>query len=396
MAYIFSSQERVELSLRWQRVQKIMEESGVEALIVSDNTSLCYLAGQIFAGAIYITLGRDPLFFVRRPVGLEGDDVVYIRKVEQIPALLAERGYPVPRRVALEGDVLSFNEYDRLSKIFGEGTVATSEATSILRRARSVKTEMEIEAIRASGVKHAELYKMVPSLFVRGMSDQDLAIELEYQARRLGSLGSMRIFGRTMEVFVGSILCGDNATAPSPYDFALGGAGVDGSLPVGYNGTVIEDGMCVMVDQGGNFGRYMTDMTRVFSVGDIAPLAQRAHDTALEMQRRMMEMVKIGSATADVYNMCLDLAREESLAEYFMGYSQQAGFVGHGIGLEVNEVPVLAPRSREIFEERTTFAFEPKFTLPNIGAVGVENTFVVRESGVEKLTLCEEAIIPIG
>ncbi len=384
--------DKSELLLRCGRVQKVMSECGVEALVVSDNTSLCYVSGRIFNGVAYIPCEGEPLFFVRRPIGLEGDNVIYIRKVEDIPAALSDRGYALPSNVALEGDVLSFNEYARLQRIF---PLATPSATTILRKARSVKTNYEIEQVRESGRKHAQLYAMVPSLFRRGMSDNDLAIELEYQARKLGSVGNMRIFGRTMEVFIGSILVGDNACAPSPYDFALGGEGMDLSLPVGCNGTIIEDGMVLMVDQGGNFGTYMTDMTRVFSLGTPPDIALRAHDAALEIQHRMMEMVGAGVATADVYHKAIEVASRASLSEYFMGYSQQAGFVGHGVGIEVNEAPVLAPRSKECFEVGNVFALEPKFVLPGIGAVGVENTFVVTESGVEKLTPFDESIMPL-
>lgn len=393
---IYQNIAREELQLRWARVQSVMATQGVEALIVSDNTSICYMAGRIFGGVVYVAVDREPIFFVRRPVGLEGDNIVYIRKVEDIPNLLQERGYPLPNNIALEGDVVSHNEYTRLQRIFAlDPKSILPTATAIMRYARSVKTAYEIEQVRLSGVKHAELYSLIPSLFRRGMSDNDIAIELEYQARRLGSVGNMRIFGRTMEVFIGSILVGDNACAPSPYDFALGGAGVDPSLPVGGNGTVIEDGMVLMVDQGGNFGSYMTDMTRVYSLGTPPDLARRAHDAALEIQSCMMEMVVAGTPTADVYNMSKEVAQREGLSQYFMGQSQQAGFVGHGVGMEVNEVPVLAPRSREVFEVGNVFAIEPKFTLPGIGAVGVENTFVVTADGVEKLTIFDESIIPL-
>lgn len=393
---IYSKESKAELSLRWGRVQKIMSQSGVDALVVSDNTSLCYVAGRIISGVAYIPVEGAPIFCVRRPVGLEGEQVAYIRKVEDIPSILSERGYPMPTRVALEGDVATFNEYSRLQKIFGlEPESVLSSATTILRRARSVKTEYEINQTRLAGVKHAELYSKVVSLYKPGMSDMDLSIALEYESRRLGSLGSARIFGRSMEIFMGSILVGENADTPSPYDFALGGGGIDGSLPVGSDGTIITEGTTVMVDIAGTFTRYMTDMTRVFSLGKISAEAVHAHDVALEMQTQMEAMVKDGTPTADVYNMCIELAKQESLSECFMGHTQQAGFVGHGVGLEVNEAPVMAPRSKEIFENCTVFAFEPKFVLPKVGAVGVENTYVVRDGGVEKLTIFDESIISL-
>ncbi|MFI3315671.1 MAG: Xaa-Pro peptidase family protein [Rikenellaceae bacterium] len=383
-----------ELSLRWDRVAQIMSKNGVEALIVSDNISLYYLSGRVFSGVAYFAVGYKPLFFVRRPVALSGDNVVYIRKVEDIPTALQERGYPLPKSVALEGDVVTFNEYSRLQKVFSLGSSSIlSSATSILRYARSVKTEYEISKIRESAQKHTELYSQIKTIFKRGMTDNDLAIEMEYAARKLGSVGNMRIFGRSMEIFVGSILVGENAASPSPYDFALGGGGMDSSLPIGCNGTPIVDGTTVMVDQGGNFGSYITDMTRVFALGEISPLARHAHNISIEMHQTMIQMVKCGVATADIYNMCVDIAKRESLSQYFMGDSQKAPFVGHGVGLEINETPVMAPRSREVFEQGNVFAFEPKFVIPKVGAVGVENTYLLGASGVEKLTIFEEEII---
>lgn len=393
---IFSKELELDLSLRWARIQSIMSASGVDALIVSDNTSLCYVSDRVFGGVAYIPAEGKPIFCVRRPVGLEGDTVAYMRKVEDIPSILAQRGYAQPTKIALEGDVATYGEYMRLQKAFGLDDSATSgAATTILRCARSVKTPYEIEQTRLSGIKHAELYTKIKSLFKPGMTDTELAIELEYESRRLGSLGSMRIFGRSMEIFVGSVLVGANADSPSPYDFALGGAGMDNSLPIGSSGTAITSGTTVMVDVCGNFNRYMTDMTRVFSYGILPDKVLQAHEVALEMQRRLEQMVKNGTPTADVYNMCVELAKQESLGEYFMGHSQQAGFVGHGVGLEINEMPVLAPRSREIFETGVVFAFEPKFVFPEIGAVGIENTFLVKEDSVEKLTIFEESIISL-
>jgi len=79
-----------------------------------------------------------------------------------------------------------------------------------------------------------------------------------------------------------------------------------------------------------------------------------------------------------------------------MGTKQQAKFVGHGVGLEINEPPVLAPRSKEILETGMAIAVEPKFVLPGIGAVGIENSYIVRENGLEKITCCEEKMVALS
>ena len=90
------------------------------------------------------------------------------------------------------------------------------------------------------------------------------------------------------------------------------------------------------------------------------------------------------------------MARKNGLAGCFMGTKQQAKFVGHGVGLEINEPPVLAPRSKEILETGMAIAVEPKFVLPGIGAVGIENSYIVRENGLEKITCCEEKMVALS
>ncbi len=386
----------VEAQVRQKKIQQALREAGVDALLLADNANLYYTAGRVFSGYTYIPIEGDMLYFVRRPVGLEGENVIYIRKPEQIVEFLQTLGLTIPAKLMLEGDSLSFNEYNRIAKAFGRvATEVSSQGTAFIRTIRSIKTSYEIDLIRRSAVIHDAMYSRVPHLYVEGMTDVEFSIELERAARQHGSLGIFRIFGRSMEIYMGSLLAGDNADNPSPYDFAMGGAGIEGSLPVGCNGTPIRPGQTVMVDMNGNFTGYMSDLSRVFSVGEISPLAHKAHNVSIRIQRAVEEAARPGVYASSLYNIALEIAQEEGLETYFMGHRQKAGFVGHGVGIEVNELPVLAPRSRDILQEGMTIALEPKFVIPGVGAVGVENTFVVMASGMERLTLCPEEIIPL-
>ena len=390
---MYNEQMIQELRKRWNALQQALAREGGDAILITTNVNLFYVSGRIFSGAAYVRPEGDPLFFVRRPVGLKGGNVIYIRKPEEIVGHLQQRGIPMPAKLFFETDSISYNEYRRYEKIFDPRVVCNG--TQLLRGVRSIKTIYEIGRIMRSGVLHARLYERIPSLYRPGMTDTELSIEIERESRRLGSLGIFRIFGQSMEIFMGSLLAGDNADAPSPYDFALGGAGLDASLPVGGNGTTLTDGTSVMVDMGGNFTGYMTDMTRVFSVGKLTDRAYKAHDTALEIQRRIEQTAAPGVPAADLYNLAVRIAADAGLSDYFMGHRQQAGFIGHGIGIEINEAPVLAPRSKEALVPGMVFALEPKFVIPSVGAVGIENSFLVTDNGIEKLTHCEEAIVPL-
>ena len=150
-----------------------------------------------------------------------------------------------------------------------------------------------------------------------------------------------------------------------------------------------------MVDMGGNFTGYTTDMSRVFSIGKLPDIAHKAHDTSLKIQQEIIRTAHPDVPAAELYNLAARMAEEAGISAYFMGHRQQAGFVGHGIGIEINESPVLAPRSKEVLKAGMVFVLEPKFVIPEVGAVGVENSFLVTDNGIEQLTLCEESIVPL-
>lgn len=382
-----------ELKLRWDKIQQNMSDVHADGLLICDNVNLYYVSGRIFRGYCYIPVKGEPIFFVRRPLGLNGTQVVYIRKPEEIGEYLQKNGIAFPDKLLLESDSISYSDYKRYETIFTPKEVLNG--TALLRRCRSIKTPYEIDLIRRSGELHAKAYETIPSLYRKGMTDVEFSIEFEHECRKLGSLGIFRIFGQSMEIFMGSVLAGDNADTPSPYDFAMGGAGLDVSLPVGCNGTVLTEGMSLMVDMGGNFTGYMTDMTRTYAIGSVQELALKAHETSIAIHQAIAAKARPGVAAKDLYELAAEMANHAGLSDYFMGHRQKAGFIGHGVGIEINEAPVLAPRSRDILAEGMVFALEPKFVIPGTGALGIENTYVVTADGVEKLTIFEEELISL-
>ena len=377
--------------IKWKHLQDAMHKSGTDGCLVASGINLFYLTGVFYSGYCYLPAEGEPWFFVKRPNGLDGDHVVYIRKPEQLPELFQEKGIPLPGKLMLEADELTYTEYTRLQNALQPKE--TMNATTLLRLVRRVKTPWEIEQIRLCAQQHEAVYAEIPSCYRRGMTDLQLQFEIERRMRLHGSLGLFRAFGPNMDIFMGSILAGENAEAPSPFDFALGGAGMNASCPLGANGTLLKDGMAVMVDMAGNYSPYMTDMTRVFSVGTLSDDAYRAHQVSIHIHDEIARVARPGTACADLYHLALRIATDEGLAPNFMGTKQQAKFVGHGVGLQINELPVLTPRSKEVLEEHMVFALEPKFVLPGIGAVGIENTYLVTSQGVEKLTNAPEEVI---
>lgn len=383
-----------ELKLRRDKIRVLMAQQGIDAAIITCNVNLVYTYGRVVSGYLYLPLEAPAHLFIKRPNNIEGEHIRPIRKPEQLPDLLKECGLPLPAKLMLEGDELTFNEYNRLAACFPDAEVVAC-GTSLIRQARSTKTEFEVELFRRSGTAHAKAYGQIPTVYQPGMTDRQLSIEIERLMRLEGCLGIFRVFGQSMEIFMGSLLAGDNAATPSPYDFALGGEGIDPSLPGGANGTLLQPGQSFMVDMGGNFYGYMGDMSRVFSIGKLPEQAYAAHQTCLEIQDAIAAEARPGVVCETLYNKAIELVTKAGFADYFMGVGQKAKFIGHGIGLEINEAPVLAPRMKQELEPGMVFALEPKIVLPGIGPVGIENSWSVTQEGVEKLTVCPEEIIEL-
>lgn len=382
----------VELEIRRDKIRRLMLQQEIDALLIATNVNMIYANGSMVSGYLYIPLNAPSKLFVKRPNNVAGEHVMPIRKPEQLPELLAQCGLPMPAKLALEGDELTYREYLRLAACFPNVEVVPS-ATSLVREARSIKTEQEVELFRRSGKLHAQAYAQIPSVYRAGMTDSELSIEVERLMRQSGCLGIFRVFGQSMEIFMGSLLAGDNAAVASPYDFALGGEGLHPSLPGGANGTLLKAGESFMVDMAGNYFGYMSDMSRVYAIGSLNEEACKAHQVCIDIQNEIAEHAKPGVVCESLYQMALERVRQAGFADYFMGVGQKARFIGHGVGLEINESPVIASRISTILEPGMVFALEPKIVLPGVGPLGIENTWVVTADGVEKLTNAPEEIV---
>jgi len=286
---------------------------------------------------------------------------------------------------------MSHGDWMRLQACFAG--VELMNGTNDLRKVRSIKTDYEVSLIRSSAEAHVRAYKRIPDVYRPGMTDNAFSIEIERLMRLEGNLGLFRTFG-DMEAFMGSILTGENASVASPYDFALGGAGTV-SNPIGAAGLELLPGKSIMIDMAGNFTGYLDDLTRTFSIGKLTEQAYKAHQVSIDIQQRLMEEMKEGAVCEDLWELSLKMATDAGLADCYMGTTQQAKFVGHGVGIVINELPVIATRSRDLLKANMTVAIEPKFVIEGVGAVGVEDTFLIEKNGCERLTKLDYDIVDL-
>lgn len=388
---LIPSELREDIALRMTSIKNHLVHLDIDAVLVATTSNLFYTTTRVFKGYVYIPKDGEALWFVIKPDIYEPDkDVVKIHKPENIPAKLKELGRPLPSSVGYEFDSLSYSDVERLKAIFPEAEAKNGSV--VLRRARMVKTPWELNKMKEDGVHQSEAYRRITRCYKSNMTDLEFQIEIERILRLEGCLGYVRTNGNLMDINLGSVIAGDNADYPSPFDYTMGGSGVDPSLPEGANGTTLKPGETVMVDMNGSFNGYQTDMTRVWALGEIPAHAVKAHECSINILRACEKIGCPGLPVADLYKKAMEIVEGENLTDFFMGHTQKASFIGHGVGIDLNEMPVITARSKDRLLENMTIALEPKFVIPGVGAVGVENTYVVTSDGLKSITIFPEEI----
>jgi Xaa-Pro aminopeptidase len=252
-----------------------------------------------------------------------------------------------------------------------------------------------VERIRAAAALADEVYTRVPDLMTAGMSEAALAGRVEAEARRLGHEGVIRMRGFNQEMFYGQLLTGVGGAAATFLDTPLGGIGLSPAIAQGVSFRKIRRGDHVVFDFVAVREGYIADFTRIFSLGPLPAALAHAYDVARRAQDAVVSIARPGVTCAAIWAAALATAEAAGLGAHFMGHGEgRVRFVGHGVGLELDELPVLTTSDLELVQGMV-FALEPKFVLPGLGAIGVENTFVVTSDGLEALTTAPEHVVEL-
>lgn len=378
-----------EISRRVAGLQERLRGAGVDAALLAQSADIIYYSGTCQTGHLYIPAEGEPLFMVRRDyerarltAGLK--QIVPLQSFREIPEIISDFGLPEPEVLGLEFDVLPVKIYFIYQKLFPRARL--TDVSLLIRKQRAVKSPYELEILAASGHRLDQMLAAVPRIAAIGRPEVEMAGLLEGEARRLGHQGLVRFRGMNHDFFMGHLLAGPSGAEPSAFDGPVSGPGLDQSFAFGAGWRRLEPGEPLYVDYGFSYKGYITDATRVFVIGELSPRLARAHSVALEIQTALFEAIRPGVAAGKLYELAVAMAKKAGLANYFQGWRQPVRFVGHGVGLELNELPVLAAGVEDLLAPGMVFALEPKFVFPGEGAVGIENTVVVTENGVKRLT----------
>jgi len=380
---------RRELESRWLRVRK---EMNCDALIVLQLVDLYYLTGTTQNGVLWFPRDGEPMLAVRKSLERARTEspiqnIVPLKSYSDLPRLLPNPG----ATIGLELDVLPVSTYQQLAKHFPSSTLM--DGSMAIRLARAVKTSYEIECIRHAARQLDVMFADVATQLREGMSEYELCARIEYLLRMEGHQGLTRVRRFNMEMFYGAVSFGDTAAYPHAFDGPVGVRGRYTAVPAMGGLKQLKRGETVVVDVVGGYAGYIADATRVYSLGPVSGELHEAHQFILELNEWLEGQLVPGKIPGEIYDEILLRVSRTPFASRFMGIGEnQVKFVAHSVGLELDEVPVIAPKYAVPFEAGTVMAVEPKIFFEGIGGIGTENTYLITNHGPERLTRAPQEI----
>ncbi|WP_440950522.1 M24 family metallopeptidase [Methanosphaerula subterraneus] len=388
-----------ELRARMDRFLLQMEttEPGWEIAAFFGKLNLYYFTGTMQDGMLLIPRRGDPVFWVRRSYerALAESCFPDIRKMNSFRDAAAAMGQ-IPETVHLEMELVPLALLQRLKKHLPFSEVKPVDAQ--VMAVREVKSPYEIGYLRQAGKIHRHVLEdCVPDLLTEGISEAEFGGDLYALMVREGHQGIVRFGMFNTEMAVGQIGFGESSIYPTSFDGPGGSYGMYPAVPLlGSRERRLTSGDLVFVDVGCGFGGYNTDKTMTYMFGEPLPDdVIEVHHRCVAIQDRMASLLRPGAVPSEIYTTVMD-DLDPGFLQNFMGYDgRQVRFLGHSIGLQVDETPVIARGFDRPIQEGMVFALEPKKGVPGVGMVGIENTYLVTPAGGECLTGESLGLIPV-
>jgi len=390
---------KAELEQRVFNLQKYLKNENIDGALILQRIDLFYFTGTIQQAHLYVPAEGDPILMVRKSYDRAKaessiEKILPMNQPSHIPDILKANGHALPATLGLELDVLPTNLFFSFQSIFKNQQIV--DISQAIRLIRAVKSPYEIGMMRRAAELSDQVAAWVPNILRAGMSELELAGKIEAESRRLGHQGVLRMRLWGSEMFYGHLLSGATAAVPSFLASPTGGIGASPAVAQGPGFKTIQRHEPVLVDYIFSYNGYLSDHTRIFSIGPLSAELMAAHAAMLEVQQMIKKLAKPGMKSGQIYNQALEKTKDLGYADHFMGFGgERVRFVGHGIGLEVDEYPFLAAGQPLELQAGMTIALEPKLIFPGKGVVGIENTHVVTEDGLEQLGRFPEDVIVI-
>jgi Xaa-Pro aminopeptidase len=391
-----------EFSLRRSRLQAALVENGLDGFLLTQNVDLYYFTGSMQNGYAFVPAIGEAIFYVRRSVSRACEEATCVvkalgsfRDFEQ--TLLQDFPYLVGipfAKIATEFDVLPVQIYHRLQSVLPNLEIV--DGSLWLRELRMIKSDYEVACIQKAAEMVDAAFEASLASLTAGVSEVAFMAIIERELRARGHIGVMRMRGYNQEIITGMVASGAAAAVPTYFDGPAGGLGLHPAAPQGSSSHVIEANQPILVDIGCCVEGYVIDQTRTVVIGELSDSLKQAYKLTVQILKETEKQLKPGVICEDIYSHSIAMVAGTGLAQSFMGFGDdRVSFLGHGIGLEIDEFPVLAKGFKYALQPGMVIAIEPKFSFPGIGVVGIEDTYLITESGFRRLTVTAQKLFQV-
>jgi Xaa-Pro aminopeptidase len=387
-----------ELDDRLKRFRARMDRArpGWELAAIVGKIPLYYFTGTMQDGLLLLPQDGAAVFWVRQSFERAQDESLFpeIRKMKSYRDVAEGMGR-LPSTVYLETDLMPIAQLQRIQKYlpFSEVKAVDEQVSAV----RAVKSRYELDLMEHAGKIHRHVLEdCIPGMLNEGIDEVGFSCDLYSLMVKEGHQGIIR-FGMFSEMVLGQIGFGTSSISPTCVNTPGGVSGMHPSVPqMGCRDRKLRSGDLVVIDIGCGYRGYQTDKTMTYMFGKPIPeYAIREHDRCVQIQDRIAGLLRPGAIPSEIYTTIMaDL--EPGFLPNFMGFgNHKVKFLGHGIGLWIDESPVLALGFDEPLEEGMVLAVEPKKGIPDVGLVGIENTFVVTRQGGRSITGTSKGLVEV-
>ena len=376
---------KIEIDRRIRHIQESLRKIDIDALLVVQRVDLLYLAGTAQNGFLFIPAQGDPLLLIKRfaPRAREESAIPHIMEIsssKEVPESIIDFYGRLPEALAFELDVLPVTQFDFYKRLFPAKRHV--DGSPLIHAARSLKSPWEIEQLENTANLSARTFEYIENHLQAGYTEMEFAGLFEAFARKIGHGGKLRVRDYQSEVYPWHVLSGPNGGKMGLLDSPFSGEGTSAAFPVGAGFRQMAAHEPILIDLGFVFNGYHMDETRMFAIDSMPPKALNACMATIEIHDAILEAAKPGLPINALFKISVQKAKALGYEETYLGPpGYKVSFVGHGIGLDLVEKPIISARNEDLLQTGMTLCIEPKINFINEFGAGIESVFTVTETG---------------
>lgn len=378
-----------EFTSRINKMKILLSEKGISAAVFNQPSELYYYSGSVIPLYLVIPAEGEAFLLARKGDQKLRENVSHIETFsftgsKDLQKIWADRKLDTASKIGFTLDSTSYSSVERIIKL--SPAALPYDLSWDARFIRMIKSSAEIEVMQRGGKIAAQIPDIIRKNFKHGMTELEISLFIENYFR-LNKSSGLNSKQEALVVSPGVCSSGSNTLSGNKFDGICSGKGISHANPFGASDDVIKEHDPIIFDYAFILEGYHLDITRMANIGKPSDKVQKAYQAMLTIHKEIISMIKPGVIWEDVFLYAEKRASDFGYSNEFMGLgSDKVRFVGHGVGLLLDEPPFLAPKMKYEIAENMTIAIEPKVSLEGIGVVGIEDTILVTKDGAEIIT----------